>query len=73
MLVTSINKNSFAGFSSSTMVVDLETTGLNPDGKDEICGIACLDPKTGASAYFPFRHMIGKTYLGSVCPRWFLS
>lgn len=38
----------------NSMVVDLETTGLNVWGEDRLCGIAIY--ADGKSFYFPFRH-----------------
>lgn len=55
----SMFEHSLSWFDCDTLVLDLETTGLNPDCKDDICGVALLNPYTGATAYYPFRHMIG--------------
>ena len=56
MLVTVDNFTDVIGRlqSAREIVVDLETTGLNPWGSDRLCGIAVL--VGDESYYFPFRH-----------------
>ena len=44
---------------SPVIVLDTETTGLNPYLGDRLIGISILIPSTEATYYLPFRHNIG--------------
>lgn len=61
MLVTSKNfEKCLRAVSVNTLVNDLETTGLEPHGRDVMCGIGLRPATDGAECYyFPFRHYIG--------------
>jgi len=44
-----------------TVVVDVETNGLDPYGKNQICGIGLGEPDyEGVAQYYPFRHHQGE-------------
>ena len=61
MLVTAQNYNQIVDKLSNytSWVVDVETNGLDPYGKNQICGVGVV-VEDESSYYFPFRHQPGQ-------------
>ena len=58
MLVTAQNYNQIVDKLSNytSWVVDVETNGLDPYGKNQICGVGVV-VEDESSYYFPFRYL----------------
>tara|TARA_A100001201_G_scaffold81170_1_gene72459 strand:- start:292 stop:2259 length:1968 start_codon:yes stop_codon:yes gene_type:complete len=55
-----INKLRSAIEVEPTIVVDVETNGLDPFGVNQICGIGIGQPSNSLCQYYPFRHHLGE-------------
>ena len=68
MLIDTVAKyeQTIEALATDTLIVDVETNGLDPFGYNQICGVGVAPLNSQETYYFPFRHQQG-TNLPPVC------